>query len=144
MSRFTASHFFAFSGARIEMEPKQQLIDAIRGWVHMDNLLENHTAQASNARNLRAKYEKEAITLIKQMHLDTSTIQISGGKLTLQKKSTLSTLSWGYIEKEIEAWAKSTHISPAQSKSLIQWLHDHRESKEIESLKKTGLKPATS
>jgi len=126
------------------MDSKQQLIDAIRGWVHMDNLLENHTAQASNARNLRAKYEKEAITLIKQMHLDTSTIQISGGKLTLQKKTTLSTLSWGYVEKEIEAWAKSAHVSPTQSTSLIQWLHDHRESKEIESLKKIGLKPAAS
>ena len=110
----------------------------------MDNLLENHTAQASNARNLRAKYEKEAITLIKQLHLDTSTIQISGGKLILQKKSTLGTLSWGYVEKEIEAWAKHANVSPTQSKALIQWLHDHRENKEVESLKKIGLKPATS
>ena len=126
------------------MDSKKQLIDAIRGWVHMDNLLENHTAQASNARNVRAKYEKEAIALIKQLHLDTSTIQISGGKLILQKKSTLGSLSWGYVEKEIEAWAKSANISPTQSKSLIQWLHDHRESKELESLKKIGLKTAAS
>ena len=126
------------------MDSKKQLIDAIRGWVHMDNLLENHTAQASNARNVRAKYEKEAIALIKQLHLDTSTIQISGGKLILQKKSTLGSLSWGYVEKEIEAWAKSANISPTQSKSLIQWLHDHRERKELESLKKIGLKTAAS
>lgn len=125
-------------------EAKQKLIDSIRGWVHMDNLYENHAAQASNARVLRAKYEKEAITLMKQMHIDTSTIQISGGSLVLQKKSTPNALTWGYLEKEVAAWATSTGITPVQSQSLLRWLHEHRESKEIETLKKSGLKPPSS
>jgi hypothetical protein len=122
-------------------EAKQKLIEAIRGWVHMDNLYENHAAQASNARALRAKYEKEAITLMKQLHLEASTIQISGGSLALQKRATPTSLSWGYLNKEIPAWATSTGISPTQSQSLLRWLHEHRESKEVESLKKVGLKP---
>jgi hypothetical protein len=122
-------------------ETKQKLVESIRGWVHMDNLYENHAAQASNARTLRAKYEKEAIALMKQMRLEGSTIQISGGALALQKKTTPSSLSWGYLDKEIQAWAASTG-NPAQSQSLLRWLREHRESKEVESLKKVGLKPA--
>ena len=106
----------------------------------MDNLLENHTAQASNARTLRAKHEVDAIELMKQMRLDKSTIQVSGASLSLQKKATPSTLTWGYLEKEIPTWAAHTGISVTQGHSLIRWLHDHREIKESESLKKTGLK----
>jgi len=110
----------------------------------MDNLLENHTAQASNARALKAKHENEAIDLMKQMRLDKSTIQVSGASLVLQKKTVPAALSWGYLEKEVPAWAARSGVSVAQSQSLMKWLHDHRELKESESLKKSGLKkPAT-
>lgn len=104
----------------------------------MDNLLESHTAQATNARNLRAKYEKEAIAIMKQMQLDKSTIQVSGASLVLQKKTTPNALSWTYLEKEIAAWG----LNPTQTQSLLKWLHEHRELKETESLKKIGLKPS--
>ena len=106
----------------------------------MDNLLENHNAQAANARTLKHKHEAEAIALMKQMRLDKSTIQVSGASLTLQKKSAPATLSWGYLEKEVAAWATQTGVSASQSQSLIRWLHDHREVKATESLKKTESK----
>jgi hypothetical protein len=127
----------------VTKDPKQRLIDAIRGWIHMDNLLENHNAQAANARTLKNKHEADAIALMKQMHLDKSTIQVSGASLTLQKKATPGALSWTYLEKEIPAWATRTGITAVQSQSLIKWLHDHRELKETESLKKSGLKTPT-
>jgi hypothetical protein len=106
----------------------------------MDNLLENHNAQAANARALKNKHEADAIALMKQMRLDKSTIQVSGASLTLQKKSAPAALSWGYLEKEVAAWATQAGVSASQSQSLIQWLHDRREVKATESLKKTGLK----
>ena len=124
----------------VAKDPKQRLIDSIRGWIHMDNLLENHNAQAANARTLKNKHEAEAITLMKQMRLDKSTIQVSGAALTLQKKSAPAALSWGYLEKEVAAWATQAGVSASQSQSLIRWLHDHRELKATESLKKTELK----
>jgi hypothetical protein len=127
----------------IVKDSKQRLIDAIRGWIHMDNLLENHNAQAANARTLKNKHEANAIELMKQMRLDKSTIQVSGASLILQKKATPGTLTWGYLEKEIPAWATHTGITAAQSQSLIKWLHDRRELKETESLKKSGLKTPT-
>lgn len=121
-------------------DQKQRLIDSIRGWIHMDNLLENHNAQAANARTLRTKHEMEAISLMKQMRLDKSTIQVSGASLTLQRKSAPGSLTWTYLEKEIPAWATSSGISAAQSQSLLKWLQEHREVKETESLKKSGPK----
>ena len=124
----------------VTKDPKQRLIDAIRGWIHMDNLLENHNAQAANARTLKSKHEAEAISLMKQMRLDKSTIQVSGATLILQKKAAPGALTWGYLEKEIPAWSTRSGITATQSHSLVKWLHDHREIKETESLKKSGLK----
>jgi hypothetical protein len=120
-------------------EPKQRLIESIRGWIHMDNLLENHMAQAANARTMRAKHEKETIELMKQMRLDKSTIKVSGAMLNLQHKSVPGSLTWGYLEKEAGAWAKQSGVSETQIASLIKWLQDHREIKETESLKKSAL-----
>jgi hypothetical protein len=124
----------------VPKDPKQRLIESIRGWIHMDNLLENHTAQASNARALRSKHEKDAIDTMKQMRLDKSVIQVSGATLSIQRKSAPAVLSWGYLEKEIAAWATQSGVSASQSLSLIRWLQEHREIKHTESLKKTGLK----
>jgi hypothetical protein len=117
-------------------DPKQQLATAIRGWIHMDNLTESFTKQASNARSLRSKHEEEAIRLIKSLNLQHSTIKVSGAELKLESKKTTSGLSWSYLEQEIPAWATKSGITAVQSASLIKWLQAHRETKEVESLKK--------
>jgi hypothetical protein len=74
---------------------------------------------------------------MKQMRLDTSTIQVSGASLTLQKKTTPAALSWGYVEREIPKWATRSGITAVQSQSLVKWLHENRDVKETESLKKS-------
>jgi len=125
----------------VAKDPKQRLIESIRGWIHMDNLVESHTAQANNARTLRAKHEADAIALMKQMRLDKSTIQVSGASLTLQKKMAPAALSWGYVEREIPKWATRTGINPVQTQSLVKWLHEHRDVKETETLKKSIKTP---
>jgi hypothetical protein len=117
-------------------DPKQHLATAIRGWIHMDNLTESFTKQASNARSLRNKHEEEAIRLIKTLNLQNSTIKVSGAELRLESKKTSSGLSWTYLEKEIPEWATKSGVTAAQSASLIKWLQTHREIKEVESLKK--------
>lgn len=117
-------------------DPKQRLITAVRGYVHMDNLVENFNAQATNARELRAKHEAEVISLMKQLGLQKSTLQISGGTLQLTERRTPAALSWTYLEREIPAWATSAGLRPNQAAGLLAWLHDHREIKETEVLKK--------
>ena len=125
-------------------DAKAQLVQSIRSWVHMDNLVEKLNAQATNARELRTKYETEAVGLIKQLGLTTSTIQISGAQLQMATKKEPAGLSWTYLEKEVPAWAARNSVNAAQVASLITWLKDHREIKEHEQLKKMkGPGPGT-
>jgi hypothetical protein len=130
-------------------DPKQQLITSIRGWMHMDNLVESFNRQATNARQLRTKHEDNSIGLMKQMGLTASTIQVSGASLQLKKSKAAEGLTWAYLEREIPAWAchlgpgdarachGSTRLTAEQVASLLKWLHDRREVRETEYLKKT-------
>jgi hypothetical protein len=117
-------------------DPKSRLVQSIRGYIHMDNLVENLNTQASNARELRSKHETEAIVLIKQLGLSASTIQVSGAQLQMTTKKEPAGLSWTYLEKEVPVWASRNGVNAAQVASLLLWLKEHREIKEHEQLKK--------
>ena len=121
-----------------EAETKRLLGEAVRSWIHMDNLCENHAVQASKAREMRAKHEQDAITYIKALKYEKSTIQVSGAVLELQSKSVAAAPTWGFLEKEITAWSATSGVTSAQTQSLLKWLHAHREIKEVEHLRKQG------
>ena len=118
------------------VDPKQKLIQSIRGWVHMENLAESLNHQATNARRLRSQHEDDAIGLIKQLGLSKSTIQISGASLQLAARKEKGALSWTYLEKEVPEWAAHAGVSPEKAAGLLKWLQEHREAKETEYLKK--------
>ena len=130
------------SSAIVSGDAKTRLVAAIRAYVHMDNLAETHARQAANARAARAKAESDAIALMKEMRLDGSTIQVSGASLQIAKKKTPAGLTWGYLEREVPAWATRSGLSATQSAGLLQWLHSQRETKETEVLKKLGARGA--
>lgn len=121
-----------------EADTKRLLGEAVRSWIHMDNLCENHAVQASKAREMRAKHEQDAITYIKALNYEKSTIQVSGAVLELQTKSVASAPTWGFLEKEIAAWSATSGVTSAQTQSLLKWLQAHREIKEVEHLRKQG------
>jgi hypothetical protein len=115
------------------MTDQQQLATAIRGWVHMDNLVESHQRQAANARQMRVKYETEALALMKKMGLAQSRIQVSGGTtLSLTEKKTQGGLTWAYLERELPR----SGLKPEQVGVVLEWLHSHRDTKVTECLKK--------
>jgi hypothetical protein len=124
-------------------DPKSRLVKAIRDYVHMDNVAETHARQATNAREARARHETEAIGLMREMGLTGTTIQISGATLSLAHQRTPGALTWGYLEREIPAWATRSGVSAAQVADLLRWLRDHRDIKESDYLKKTVVKPTT-
>ena len=125
-------------------DPKSQLVAAIRSFVHMDNLAETHARQATNAREARARHEEDAIRLMRQMGMATSTIQVSGVvSLALAHQRTPGSLTWGYLEREVPAWASRSGVSTAQAAELLQWLRDNRDMKESDYLKKTVAKTVT-
>jgi hypothetical protein len=110
----------------------------------MDNLIENLNQQANNARTLRTKHEEEIIRLMKQLGLSGSKIQVGGGaELQLARRKTQSDLSWGYLEREVPAWAARSGVPALQSAALLKWLQEHRETREKEYIKKTGSVPAS-
>ena len=121
-----------------EADTKRLLGEAVRSWIHMDNLCETHAVQASKAREMRAKHEADAITYIKALKYEKSIIQVSGAVLELQSKSVASAPTWGFLEKEIAAWSATSGVTSAQTQSLLKWLHAHREIKEVEHLRKQG------
>lgn len=85
----------------------------------MDNLVESFNRQSINAQRLRAKHEKEAVTLIKQLGLTGSKIQVSGGvTLQLTQRSEPSPLSWALLEKELPA----AGLSPQKVNAIISRL----------------------
>lgn len=124
-------------------DARTQLGEAVRAWIHMDNLCENHLAQAANAREKRTAHEQEAIKYIKQLNYQGTTLQVSGATLELQTKSVAAPPSWGFLEKEIAAWGSKSGVNAAQCQSLVKWLHDHREVKEVEHLRKKGSRSKT-
>ena len=128
--------FIGMSSEVVAVDPKQKLIQSIRGWVHMENLAETLNHQATNARKLRAQHESDAIGLIKQLGLSKSTIQISGASLQLAARKEKGTLSWTYLEKEVPAWAAKSGVPAEKAAGLLVWLQTHREAKDTEYLKK--------
>jgi len=118
-------------------DAKQRLVTAVRGYIHMDNLVESFNAQATNAREVRSKHEVDALGLIKELGLQKSVIKVSGAQLQLAQRKTPGSLTWGYLEKEIPAWATDAGLRPNQAASLLKWLQDHREIREVEFLKKS-------
>jgi len=123
-------------------DAKQRLVTAIRNYVHMDNLVESLNKQTTNARTLRTKHETEAIGLMHQMGLGASTIQISGSALQIKPQRTPAGLTWGFLEREVGAWAASAGIPATRATGLIKWLQEHREIRETECLQKVGPKRA--
>lgn len=123
-------------------DTKTQLVNAIRAYIHMDNLAETHFRQAVNARETRTIHEGEAIRLMREMGLGESTIQVTGGTtLKIQHQKIPSALTWGYLEKEIMNWATKTgSLQPDKTTQLLQWLRDHRDIKESDHLKKALVK----
>lgn len=116
---------------------KSRLVQAIRNWVHANNYAETHQRQALNFRKERAGHEVESITLMKQMGLAGSVIQISGAKLQIGHRAAPAGLTWGFLEREVGAWAAHSGVSPATAAGLLKWLHEHRDVKEVEYLKRT-------
>jgi hypothetical protein len=104
----------------------------------MDNLYENHAAQASNARALRATHEAEAIRLMKELGIEHSTIRVTGATLNLHRESTPAPITWSLLDKEVPAWMTHSGLPSPKSAELVKWLQERRGVRERVCLKKTS------
>ena len=118
------------------VKPQTLLVDAVRNWVHFDNLAESLNKQVTNARNLRAQHETNVLKLLETTGMQNATIQITGATLQRSQKSKPTDLSWGYLEEQLHNYYK-TKGKPDETNAVISFLHDHRGVKNQEYLKKT-------
>ena len=115
---------------------QQDLVDAVRHWVHFDNLAESLTKQVTNARTMRAQFEDKVLKLLESTGLRNTVIQISGATLQRQTRSKVAELSWTMLEEQLHEYYAAKGRAD-ETKAILEFLQAHRGSKTVEYLKKT-------
>jgi hypothetical protein len=120
-------------------KPTADLSEAVRHWVHFDNLAETLNKQVTNARTKRSEYEKKTLTLLDGMNMKNVSLEIHGATLTRNVKSESEQLSWTFLEKSMHSYFASKK-QPDQTDMLLDFLQKTRTVKSVEYLKKTSPK----
>ena len=117
-------------------KPTNDLVDAVRHWVHFDNLAESLGKQVQNARTLRGDYETKVLKHLETTGMKNAVLQINGATLQRSSKSKPVDLSWTYLEDLLKAYYKAK-AKPDETPALLDFLQRHRSMKTQEFLKKT-------
>lgn len=115
---------------------RSELVDAVRHFVHFDNLVETLNKQVTSARNMRNTFEDKVITLLDTSGMRNATLQISGATLQRATKSAPGSLSWSLIEEQLHVYYK-TKGKPDETEQILDFLQKNRGTKTQEYLKKT-------
>jgi len=94
--------------------PQQLLQQAVRAWVHFDNLSSNFSKQATNARTQKQIHEKEIQNILGAMKQQHAVLEVNGARLQFQQKESKSNLSWSWLQEQLRAWFSSPE-APASS-----------------------------
>ncbi len=116
--------------------PQTELVDAVRHWVHFDNLAESLNKQVTNARNMRNTYEDKVLQLLDTTGMKTAVLQINGATLQRQVRTKPTDLSWSFLEEQLKQYYKSKN-KPDETAQVIDFIQNHRGTKSVEYLKKT-------
>jgi hypothetical protein len=120
-------------------KPTADLSEAVRNWVHFDNLAETLNKQVVNVRAKRSEYEKKTLTLLDGMNMKNVSLEIHGATLTRNVKSESEQLSWTFLEKSMHSYFASKK-QPDQTDMILDFLQKTRTIKSVEYLKKTSPK----
>jgi hypothetical protein len=112
----------------------QTLIDAVRNWIHFDNLCANLSKQMISARNLRNRYEEQVI----QQMGKSKRLRISGAILEPTTKNTSITLNWTTLEETLHKYYEDTK-KPDETDNLLKYLKENRGQKSTVFLKKIPI-----
>jgi len=117
-----------------QQQQQQQLVDAVRNWVHFDNLCNNLSKQTITARNLKSRYEEEVLK-----HMGTTKrLRIAGAILEPSTKNTSATLNWTTLEEMLHKYY-SDNKKTDETLALLKYLKDNRGQKTATFLKKIAI-----
>lgn len=117
-------------------QDRKELIEAVRHFVHFDNLVETLNKQVSSARNMRNDFEDKVLKLLDTTGMRSATLQINGATLARATKSKPGDLSWGLIEEQLHLYYKTKGV-PDATKEVMEFIQKNRGTKVQEYLKKT-------
>ena len=119
------------------------LIDAVRHYVHFDNLAETLTKQVSNARTMRSNYEDRILKHLETGNMKNAILQINGATLQRSVRSKSTDLSWSFLEEQLHEYNKMKGRVD-DTNDILEFMQKKRGTKTTEYLKKTLTSADTS
>lgn len=115
-----------------------ELADAVRHWVHFDNLAENLNKQINNVRSLRSQYETRVLELLETAGLKKANLKITGATLSCATRYKQNDLSWTLLDEQLHNYFKARGQRD-DTKDILDFLHHRRGGRTVEYLKKTSM-----
>ena len=117
--------------------PSTDLVDAVRHWVHFDNLAESLQKQVTNARGMRNTFEEKILAHLEAGPMKGATLQITGATLQKATRPKTTDLSWSFLETSLHEYYRAKG-KPDETKALLEFLQSKRDTRAIPYLKKTA------
>jgi hypothetical protein len=118
-------------------QAQTELIEAVRSWVHFDNLAESLNKQVNNVRSMRTTYEEKVLRMLENTGMRNAVLQITGATLQRQTRVKPVDLSWSLLEEQLHEYYKINRKQDETSQ-IIDFIQKNRGSKSVEYLKKTS------
>jgi hypothetical protein len=117
--------------------PQTELVDAVRHWVHFDNLSESLNKQVTNARSMRTSFEEKILKILDSTGMPNAVLQITGATLQRATRAKSVDLSWTYLETNLHDYYKSKGRAD-ETAAVLEFLQSRRSVKTTDYLKKTA------
>lgn len=113
------------------MSNTEPLADAVRNWVHFDNLCAMLGKQLVAARNMKKNFEERVLGLIG----GTKRIKIHGAVLEMATRRNSVSLNWTTLEESLHKYYEKNNKTD-ETEDIINFLQDNRGTKVTTFMKK--------
>lgn len=104
-----------------------RLAELVRTWVHFDNLAATFTRQAQQARTARSRSEVQIIENLKSSNMENATIQIAGGRLTINDERHANPLTLQRLESLLHEYFNQRPAgSEDETVEIMRYIKEHR------------------
>ena len=114
--------------------PNEALADAVRNWVHFDNVCGMLSRQMTTARNMRNNFEERILSQLG----GTKRLKIQGAVLEPATRKNSVSLNWGSLEESLHKYY-TTNKKADETDAILKFMRENRETKTTTYLKKTLL-----
>lgn len=105
----------------------QQLANLVRYWVHYDSIVAGLNKDVKQARDARAGYEAQIITMLRASNLQHPVIQIGGGRLILTEEKHQAPLSFKTLETLLHQYYRTRPGSRDETPEILKFIRANRE-----------------